>query len=146
MKQYRRVFAALDGGSTQQEVAERAIQIAKLNHAELMFGHVVDSVPDSLTGTDYKELAETVRNRLVDSLGDTLKSAEEDPDIPSVEVLVKVGRIQETIHNLMIKPFEPELVICGERGLSNITYVFVGSVSTYLIRNLRCDVLVVKQD
>ncbi len=46
----------------------------------------------------------------------------------------------------MIKPFEPELVICGERGLSNITYVFVGSVSTYLIRNLRCDVLVVKQD
>ena len=31
MKQYRRVFAALDGGSTQQEVAERAIQIAKLN-------------------------------------------------------------------------------------------------------------------
>ena len=99
MKQYRRVFAALDGGSTQQEVAERAIQIAKLNHAELMFGHVVDSVPDSLTGTDYKELAETVRNRLVDSLGDTLKSAEEDPDIPSVEVVVKVGRIQETIHN-----------------------------------------------
>ena len=111
-----------------------------------MFGHVVDSVPDSLTGTDYKELAETVRNRLVDSLGDTLKSAEEDPDIPSVEVVVKVGRIQETIHNLMIKPLEPELVICGERGLSNITYVFVGSVSTYLIRNLRCDVLVVKQD
>ena len=94
MKQYRRVFAALDGGSTQQEVAERAIQIAKLNHAELMFGHVVDSVPDSLTGTDYKELAETVRNRLVDSLGDTLKAAEEDPDIPSVEVVVKVGRIQ----------------------------------------------------
>ena len=35
---------------------------------------------------------------------------------------------------------------CGERGLSNIKYVFVGSVSTYLIRNLRCDVLVVKQD
>ena len=102
MKQYRRVFAALDGGSTQQEVAERAIQIAKLNHAELMFGHVVDSVPDSLTGTDYKELAETVRNRLVDSLGDTLKSAEEDPDIPSVEVVVKVGRIQETIHNLTV--------------------------------------------
>ncbi|WP_417751972.1 universal stress protein [Senegalimassilia anaerobia] len=38
------------------------------------------------------------------------------------------------------------MVICGERGLSNIKYVFVGSVSTYLIRNVRCDVLVVKQD
>ena len=43
------------------------------------------------------------------------------------------------------KRFEPNLVVCGERGLSNIKYVFVGSVSTFLIRNLRCDVLVVKQ-
>ncbi len=146
MKQYKRVFAALDGGSTQEEVAERAIQVAALNHAELMFGHVIDSVPDSLTGTDYQELAATVRKRLEDSLGDILTEARNNPAIPSVEVVVKVGRIQETIHDLMIKPFEPDLVICGERGLSNITYVFVGSVSTYLIRHVRCDVLVVKQD
>ena len=121
MKQYKRVFAALDGGSTQEEVAERAIQVAALNHAELMFGHVIDSVPDSLTGTDYQELAATVRKRLEDSLGDILTEARNNPDIPSVEVVVKVGRIQETIHDLMIKPFEPDLVICGERGLSNIT-------------------------
>ena len=127
MKQYKRVFAALDGGSTQEEVAQRAIQIAALNHAELM-------------------LAQTIQNRLEDSLGDILKDARNNPDIPSIEVVVKVGRIQETIHNLMIKPFNPDIVVCGERGLSNITYVFVGSVSTYLIRNLRCDVLVVKQD
>ncbi len=146
MKQYKRVFAALDGGSTQEEVAQRAIQIASLNHAELMLGHVIDSVPDSLTGTDYQELAQTIQNRLEDSLGDILKDARNNPNIPSVEVVVKVGRIQETIHNLMIKPFNPDIVVCGERGLSNITYVFVGSVSTYLIRNLRCDVLVVKQD
>lgn len=146
MKQYKRVFAALDGGSTQEEVAQRAIQIASLNHAELMLGHVIDSVPDSLTGTDYQELAQTIQNRLEDSLGDILKDARNNPNIPSVEVVVKVGRIQETIHNLMIKPFNPDIAVCGERGLSNITYVFVGSVSTYLIRNLRCDVLVVKQD
>ena len=146
MKQYKRVFAALDGGSTQEEVAERAIQVAALNHAELMFGHVIDSVPDSLTGTDYQELAATVRKRLEDSLGDILTEARNNPAIPSVEVVVKVGRIQETIHDLMIKPFEPDLVICGERGLSNITYVFVGSVSTYLIRHVCYDVLVVKQD
>ena len=102
MKQYKRVFAALDGGSTQEEVAQRAIQIAARNHAELMLGHVIDSVPDSLTGTDYQELAQTIQNRLEDSLGDILKDARNNPDIPSIEVVVKVGRIQETIHNLMI--------------------------------------------
>ena len=51
----------------------------------------------------------------------------------------------ETLAEQLIEPFAPDLVVCGERGLSNIKYVFVGSVSTYLIRNLRCDVLVVKQ-
>ena len=146
MKQYKRVFAALDGGSTQEEVAQRAIQIASLNHAELMLGHVIDSVPDSLTGTDYQELAQTIQNRLEDSLGDILKDARNNPNIPSVEVVVKVVRIQETIHNLMFIAFYAVSVFCCDRGLSMITYVFVGSVSTYLIRNLRCDVLVVKQD
>ena len=54
-------------------------------------------------------------------------------------------RVAETLAEQLIEPFAPDLVVCGERGLSNIKYVFVGSVSTYLIRNLRCDVLVVKQ-
>lgn len=143
---YERIFAALDGGKSQEEVALRAIQIAALNHAELVFGHVIDSVPDSLTGTNYKDLCDTVQARLEDSLGDILADAKNNPDIPSVEVVVKVGHIQETIHDMMIKPFDPDLVVCGERGLSNITYVFVGSVSTYLIRHVRSDVLVIKQD
>lgn len=73
-------------------------------------------------------------------------AAEADDRIPSVDIVVKTGQIQETLQKEYIDVFDPDLVICGERGLSNITYVFVGSVSTYLIRNVRCDVLVVKQD
>ena len=41
---------------------------------------------------------------------------------------------------------DPDLVICGVRGLSNIKYAFVGSVSTHLIRNVKCDVLVVRPE
>lgn len=144
-ERYEKVFAALDGGKTQEEVAWRAAQIAADNQAALMLGHVVDSVPDALTGTDYHELAATVKERMEESLADVLQAARDDARIPSVELVVRVGRIQEGLHDLMIKPFEPDVVVCGERGLSNITYAFIGSVSTYLIRNVRCDVLVVKQ-
>ena len=42
---YKRIFAALDGASTQQAVMERAIALAEEEHAELTFGHVIDSVP-----------------------------------------------------------------------------------------------------
>ena len=146
MSQYKRIFAALDGGKTQDMVAERAIELAAKEHAELLFGHVVDSVPYEAAGTDFAALAADVKEKLEESIADQLEAARNNPDIPNVEVVVKAGRITETLSEQIIEPFEPDLVICGERGLSNIKYVFVGSVSTYLIRNLRCDVLVVKQD
>lgn len=79
-------------------------------------------------------------------LPDLLEKARNNADIPSVQLIVRAGRITDTLQKQLIEPTEPDLVICGERGLSNIKYVFVGSVSTYLIRNVRCDVLVVKQD
>ena len=85
------------------------------------------------------------RGRIEADLADVLAAARQNPDIPSVEVSVHAGRIADTLEHELIEPFEPNLVVCGERGLSNIKYVFVGSVSTFLIRNLRCDVLVVKQ-
>ncbi len=145
-KEYNRIFAALDGSKTQKEVALRAIKLASDNNAELMFGHVVDSVPYEAAGTDFAALTTEMKMKLEASISDILEMARKNENIPSVEVNVKAGRITETLDEQLIAPFNPDLVICGERGLSNIKYAFVGSVSTYLIRNLRCDVLVVKQN
>ena len=145
MAQYRRIFAALDGASTQQAVAERALALAADNGAELMFGHVIDSVPNEANGADFAALCTEGKQRIEEELVDKLREARANPAIPSVEVQVRAGRVAETLAEQLVAPFAPDLVVCGERGLSNIKYVFVGSVSTYLIRNLRCDVLVVKQ-
>ena len=137
-QEYARIFAALDGASTQEAVAQRAVSLAADNHAQLMFGHVIDSVPYEASGVDFEALCVEGKKRIEAELADILDAARQNPDIPS-------GRIADTLEHDLIEPFEPNLVICGERGLSNIKYVFVGSVSTFLIRNLRCDVLVVKQ-
>ncbi|MDO5334604.1 MAG: universal stress protein [Coriobacteriia bacterium] len=146
IKEYERIFAALDGGPTMEGIAWRAVREASSNHAALLMGHVLDSVPDALTVADYRDLCSRVCERIKDELREPLAAAEKDPNIPSVEVQVKYGLIQSTLTQEFIDPFDPDLVICGERGLSDIKYAFVGSTSTFLIRNLRCDVLVVKQD
>ena len=143
---FPRVFASLDGGSTQDIVARRAVAIAAANNADLLFGHVVDSVPFEANGADFDALCESRKEQLEADLADILEEARKNPDIKSVDLQVRAGRITDTLQKQLIEPNEPDLVICGERGLSNIKYVFVGSVSTYLIRNVRCDVLVVKQD
>ncbi|HIY83481.1 universal stress protein [Rubneribacter sp.] len=145
-QRYTRIFAALDGASTQKAVAERAIALAADNHAELVFGHVIDSVPYEASGVDFEALCVEGEKRIGEELADLFVEARGNKNIPSVELAVRAGRITDTLAKQLVEPLDPDLVICGERGLSNIKYVFVGSVSTFLIRNMRCDVLVVKQD
>ena len=53
MAQYQRIFAALDGASTQEAVAQRAAALAADNGARLLFGHVIDSVPNEANGADF---------------------------------------------------------------------------------------------
>ena len=144
MNHYKRIFASLDGGSTQEAVAKRAITVARNNHADLLFGHVIDSVPYEANGIDFAALCEDGRLRIEEQLGELLDAARNDMEINSVDIQVRAGRIQDTLAENLIAPYDPDLVICGARGLSNIKYAFVGSVSTFLIRNMDCDVLVVK--
>ncbi len=145
-QRYARIFAALDGASTQRAVAQRAITLAADNGAQLLFGHVIDSVPYEASGVDFEALCVEGKKRIEEEMGDILEQAKNNDAIPSMELNVRAGRITDTLSRQLIEPFEPDLIICGERGLSNLKYVFVGSVSTFLIRNMRCDVLVVKQD
>ena len=144
-QEYARIFAALDGASTQEAVAARAGARGAAQPPPLTLGPGIASGPYDASGVDFEALCAEGKKRIEADLADVLAAARQNPDIPSVEVSVHAGRIADTLEHELIEPFEPNLVVCGERGLSNIKYVFVGSVSTFLIRNLRCDVLVVKQ-
>ena len=73
-----------------------------------------------------------------------LEEAKANPDIPEVEVMIRAGRIRETLKDEMLDVVKPDLVLCGARGLSSIKYALLGSISTFLLRNTDCDILVVK--
>lgn len=141
---YQRIFCALDGSSAQAAVARKAVAMASDNKAALRFGHVVDAVPSEASAINFQDLCEQARQEAERQIADILEEAKADENIPSVEVVVEAGSINDTLDNLLIAPFDPDLVICGARGLSSIKYAFVGSVSTHLIRTQECDVLVVK--
>ncbi|NPD31529.1 universal stress protein [Eggerthellaceae bacterium zg-1084] len=146
MGMYQRIFVALDGGPTQEAVARRAAYIAQHNNAALLFGHVIDSVPYEANGIDFAALCTEGRENIERELASVLAEVRADDQIPSVDLSVHAGRITDTLLESQIEPFNPDLVVCGARGLSNIKYALVGSVSTFLIRNIDCDVLVVKPE
>lgn len=140
---YKKVFVSLDGSDQTQEVLDRAITVAANNGAELIVGHVVDT--SSLDGAPIPEgFFEEREQKFLEQIAPQLDSARAQEAIPSVEVMVEAGRIRETIKEKMVDVVKPDIVICGARGLSNIKYALLGSISTFLLRNCDCDILVVK--
>lgn len=106
---------------------------------------MVDVAPSDTNGADFEALAQEEQVRIEQELAGVLAEARANPAIPSCSLEVRVGRVPDVLVEQFVGPYEPDLVVCGERGLSDIKYAFVGSVSRHLVRTVRADVLVVKQ-
>lgn len=141
---YKKVFVALDGTEQQDEVFARATAIAAAQGAKLFVGHVIDSSALETAGTFPPDFIAELERSFRGSIADGVAAAEAEQAIPEVKVFIKCGRIRETLMEEMLDVIKPDLVVCGARGLSNIKYALLGSISTFLVRNAPCDVLVVK--
>ena len=141
---YDRIFVAVDGTPQQELVIQRAIIIAANNNAELYIGHVVDATNLETAGSYPQELLTTLEQSFREGIAPQIAEAEMEPQIRRVELIVRIGRVRETLRNEMINQIRPDLIICGALGLSNFKYALMGSTSTYLSRIPGCDTLVVK--
>lgn len=141
---YDRIFVSLDGSDEQDKVLDRAIVMAANDNAELYIGHVVDSTALEAAGTFPVDIVPTLEKAFLDSIEAKVAQAKANPDIKKVEVVVRAGRIRETLKDEMLDVIKPDLVICGARGLSSIKYAILGSISTFLTRNTDCDTLIIK--
>ncbi|MGI6754987.1 MAG: universal stress protein [Atopobiaceae bacterium] len=141
---YNKIFVSLDSSDQQGHVLDRAIIAAANNHAMLFIGHVIDASciepTEAVTQETFAQSERAFRERIAPAV----ERAESLEGIQGVEVLVKYGRIRETLKEEMLDVIEPDLIICGARGLSSISYALLGSISTYLVRSSKCDTLVIK--
>lgn len=141
---YSKVFVALDGTEQQDFVLARAIKVAANNGAKLYIGHVIDSTALESAGAYPVDLVNGLEEAFRNSIAEQVEEAQENPDIAGVEIIVRAGRIRETLKDEMLDVIQPDLVMCGARGLSSIKYALLGSISTFLLRSTECDILVVK--
>ena len=138
---YTKVFVSLDGTEQQDFVLARAIKVAANNGAKLIIGHVIDSTALESAGSYPVDLVNGLEEAFKNSIAKQLEEAKANPDIPEVEVMIRAGRIRETLKDEMLDVVKPDLVLCGARGLSSIKYALLGSISTFLLRNTDCDSL-----
>ncbi len=141
---YKTIFVALDGTEQQDFVFTRAIEVAARNRAKLVIGHVIDSTALEAAGAYPADLLDGIEQAFNESIAANVSKAKEQEGIEDVQVIVRAGRIRETLKDDMLDTVNPDLVICGARGLSGIKYALLGSISSFLLRNTDCDILVVK--
>ena len=141
---YKKVFVSLDGTEQQGAVLARAIKVAANNGAKLYIGHVIDSTALESAGAYPVDLIAGLEDGFRASNADQVEEAKANESIAGVEIIVRAGRIRETLKDEMLDVIQPDLVMCGARGLSSIKYALLGSISTFLLRSSECDILVVK--
>ena len=123
---YTKVFVSLDGTEQQDFVLARAIKVAANNGAKLIIGHVIDSTALESAGSYPVDLVNGLEEAFNNSIAKQLEEAKANPDIPEVEVMIRTGRIRETLKDEMLDVVKPDLVLCGARGLSSIKYALLG--------------------
>jgi len=104
---YDKIFVSLDGTEAQAKVLDRAIIMAANHNAELYIGHVIDSTALETAGTYPVDLIAALEKSFRSSIADQIILAENEPNIKKVEVIVKAGRIRETLKDEMLDVIHP---------------------------------------
>lgn len=144
MHLYKKIFVAVDGSELQEKVLVNAIEIAARNHATLRVGHVINSSLLEAAGTYPSDIAEQMKDHAIEDISKIIEATPDAAHVPDIEIAIEVGQLRETLLNTLAADYEPELIVCGARGLSMLKYALLGSVSAFIVNNAPCDVLVVR--
>ncbi len=153
---YRKILAALDTTDAADQVFERALTIARADGAELVLLHC--SALPALFNTNYINFLDTTPDWTIDlQLAEEAQKQNADAGKELMERFSAKARAAGVNATLVLRFDEANRGICqvseelkvdavviGRRGLSGLTELLLGSVSSYVIHHVRCDVLVVQ--
>ena len=150
-KPYCRPALALDLDSAAFEIVRLALRVVSEPRPALAVIHAFDDPYHSLGYPSLSDAAEERKvelhlkaTREVESLlASAVRHANVSPDdAPHWKTYVRYGSPRLVIENTLRKA-EPDLLVLGTRGHTGVAYVFFGTVAGDVLRQAKCDVLVV---
>lgn len=148
--QYHNIVAAVDGSKATVPVLTAAVKAALLNHAHLDILTIeqVGQITDGYVSTQPMDDDETVYDLVLDTEGrlNDLKKRAADMGLTDVSIHIRFGNPKRVIAEDFPKDHDNDLIVIGTTGLSSVERFVLGSVTNYVNRNARCDVLVVRTE
>lgn len=143
-KNYKKILVAVDGSDEAKLALHTAFDIAIKEDATLIITHIIDTRTfASIEQYDRTvvERAEAYGNELLEQY----KTDAEAAGVTKVETVLDFGSPKIKIPKDIANKHEVDLIITGATGLNAVERILIGSVSEAIIRNSKCDVLVVRQ-
>ncbi|WP_413517249.1 universal stress protein [Carnobacterium maltaromaticum] len=148
-QEYKHILVAIDG-STESELAfQKAVQVTIRNEATLLLVQVIDPIAfQSFSGSEElmnEQVIVQISEQVKGNMEDYLKTAKE-LGVKNVSYTIEYGSPKRIIAKDLAEEKKIDLIMIGATGLNALERFFMGSVSSYVIREASCDVLVVRKN
>ncbi len=146
LKPYSHIVVAVDFSPHSERAVARALEIARLYKARLSLVHTVEHIAypyydyDMLMSTPYDFLDED--QPIHDAAVERLKRIAAELDYPDVQQEVLWGVAKTTVLSYA-EAQNADLIVAGSHGRHGIARL-MGSTSTGIVGNARCDVTIVR--
>ncbi|WP_227521441.1 MULTISPECIES: universal stress protein [Bacillus] len=144
MYTYKRILVAVDGSKEADLAFKKAVEICNRNQSELVIAHIIDTRAYATMEAYDIRMTENAEKFAADMLANYQEMAK--TSIETVETVIEYGSPKVRIAKDVAKERKVDLIICGATGLNAVERLFIGSVSEHIVRNAKCDVLVVRNE
>lgn len=149
-QEYKRVLVAIDGSKGADAALRTAIEVTKRNdHTHLDVLRVLDlnsleygGAGIALDGQKIYEIEQANEGYML-KLKDKIV-AEYNLDADRVSVHLRFGNPKAVITQDFQPEYGNDLIVVGSTGKNFVQRMIVGSVASYVIRTVKCDVLMAK--
>lgn len=145
LQEYKSILVAIDGSTQAEKAFKKAVEVAKRNNAVLVLAHVIDTRAYQSFSTFDGSIADNARVEAKNTLNEYKEYAVKE-GLEDVRIVLEYGSPKVMIAKQIPEAESVDLIMLGATGLNAVERIFVGSVSEYVIRQAKCDVMIVRTD
>lgn len=142
---YKQILVAVDGSKEAELAFKKSVSIAARNNATLNLINIIDTRSFAAIEAYDRSIAERAQV-FAEELLDGYKKEAHAGGVANVNIIVEYGSPKTMISKDIANKVEADLIICGATGLNTVERFLIGSVSEYIVRSSKCDVLVVRTE
>lgn len=146
MDTYKNILVPVDGSEQAELALAKAVRAAKTFDAHVDILNVIDTraMAYNFAGMSDGSLTYQLVDKATKYLNDLLKQVKADDDFDNVDIHIRLGNPKTVISFDFPRDHKNDLIVMGASGMSRLQRAMVGSVTSFVKRNARMDVMVVR--